>query len=117
MNQGDDKDGVFFPEPVLSPSGVRSIAFYHRPMLRLSTIDGRGAIPTLLDLPPEERESTRIAYVPLDLSVTLRFAAIWSKLGGEGILRQRFLEALVEAVDAIPAPGAVPALQPLLTSR
>jgi predicted GH43/DUF377 family glycosyl hydrolase len=66
LHQGDDKDGVFFPEPVLSPSGVRSIAFYHRPMLRLSTIDGRGAIPTLLDLPPSERESTRIAYVPLD---------------------------------------------------
>ncbi|HEY0394540.1 MAG TPA: hypothetical protein VGD01_08580 [Candidatus Elarobacter sp.] len=66
LHQGDDKDGVFFPEPVLSPSGVRSIAFYHRPMLRLSTMDGRGAIPTLLDLAPEERECTRIAYVPLE---------------------------------------------------
>ena len=66
LHQGDDKDGVFFPEPVLSPNGVRSIAFYHRPMLRLSTMDGRGAIPTLLDLPPEERECTRIAYVPLE---------------------------------------------------
>ena len=66
LHQGDDKDGVFFPEPVLSPSGVRSIALYHRPMLRLSTMDGRGAIPTLLDLPPSERESTRIAYIPLE---------------------------------------------------
>jgi len=66
LHQGDDKDGVFFPEPVLSPDGVRSIAFYHRPMLRLSTMDGRGAIPTLLDLPPAERECTRIAYVPLE---------------------------------------------------
>jgi beta-1,2-mannobiose phosphorylase / 1,2-beta-oligomannan phosphorylase len=66
LHQGDDKDGVFFPEPVLSPQGVRSIALYHRPMLRLSTMDGRGAIPTLLDLPPEERECTRIAYIPLD---------------------------------------------------
>jgi predicted GH43/DUF377 family glycosyl hydrolase len=65
LHQGDDKDGVFFPEPVISPSGVRSLALYHRPMMRLSTLDGRGAIPTLLDLPPEERESTRIAYVPL----------------------------------------------------
>lgn len=64
--QGDDKDGVFFPEPVTSPAGVRSLALYHRPMLRLSTIDGRGAIPTLLELPPEERECTRIAYIPLD---------------------------------------------------
>jgi beta-1,2-mannobiose phosphorylase / 1,2-beta-oligomannan phosphorylase len=66
LHQGDDKDGVFFPEPVLSPSGVRSIAFYHRPMMRLSTMNGRSAIPTLLDLPPEERECTRIAYVPLE---------------------------------------------------
>ena len=66
LTQGDDKDGVFFPEPVLSPNGVRSIALYHRPMLRLSTMDGRGAIPTLLDLPPQERECTRIAYIPLD---------------------------------------------------
>jgi predicted GH43/DUF377 family glycosyl hydrolase len=62
---GDDKDGVFFPEPVRSPSGVLSLAFYHRPMLRLSTENGRAAVPTILDLPPENRESTRIAYVPL----------------------------------------------------
>jgi predicted GH43/DUF377 family glycosyl hydrolase len=62
---GDDKDGAFFPEPVRSPNGILSIAFYHRPMLRLSTANGRAAVPTILDLPPENRESTRIAYVPL----------------------------------------------------
>jgi predicted GH43/DUF377 family glycosyl hydrolase len=66
LPQGDDKDGVFFPEPVLSPNGVLSLALYHRPMLRLSTIDGRGAIPTLLSLEPHERECTRIAYVPFE---------------------------------------------------
>jgi predicted GH43/DUF377 family glycosyl hydrolase len=66
LHQGDDKDGVFFPEPVTSPNGVRSLALYHRPMLRLSLMDGKGAVPTLLDLPPHERESTRIAYVPLE---------------------------------------------------
>jgi predicted GH43/DUF377 family glycosyl hydrolase len=66
LQQGDDKDGAFFPEPVISPAGVPSLALYHRPMLRLSTIDGRGAIPTLLDLPPSERESTRIGYIPLE---------------------------------------------------
>jgi beta-1,2-mannobiose phosphorylase / 1,2-beta-oligomannan phosphorylase len=66
LHQGDDKDGVFFPEPVLSPGNVRSLAFYHRPMLRLSLLNGRAAVPTLLDLPPHERESTRIAYVPLE---------------------------------------------------
>ncbi len=27
---GDDKDAVFFPEPVQSPAGVLSLAFYHR---------------------------------------------------------------------------------------
>ena len=66
LHQGDDKDGVFFPEPVMSPAGVRSLALYHRPMLRLSLMDGKGAVPTLLDLPPHERESTRIAYIPLE---------------------------------------------------
>lgn len=65
LPNGDDKDGVFFPEPVRSPSGVLSLAFYHRPMLRLSTANGRAAVPTILDLAPENRESTRIAYVPL----------------------------------------------------
>ncbi|HTW82671.1 MAG TPA: hypothetical protein VMD91_01235 [Candidatus Sulfotelmatobacter sp.] len=66
LPQGDDKDGVFFPEPVLSPSGVRSLALYHRPMLRLSTVDGRSAIPMLLELRPEERECVRIGYIPLE---------------------------------------------------
>jgi hypothetical protein len=65
LPNGDDKDGVFFPEPVRSPDGVLSIAFYHRPMLRLSTTNGQAAVPTILSLPPENRESTRIAYIPL----------------------------------------------------
>jgi predicted GH43/DUF377 family glycosyl hydrolase len=63
---GDDKDGMFFPEPVVSPNGIRSLAFYHRPMKALSTMNGHAAIPMLLDRPPRERESTCIAYVPLD---------------------------------------------------
>ncbi len=62
---GDDKDAAFFPEPVTSPAGVRSLAFYHRPMLHLSALDGRAAIPMIERLPFEERESIRIAYVPL----------------------------------------------------
>lgn len=63
---GDDKDAAFFPEPVLSPAGVRSLAFYHRPMLHLSAVDGRAAIPMIERMPFEDRESIRIAYVPLD---------------------------------------------------
>jgi predicted GH43/DUF377 family glycosyl hydrolase len=63
---GDDKDAAFFPEPVLSPAGVRSLAFYHRPMLHLSAVDGRAAIPMIERMPFEDRESIRIAYVRLD---------------------------------------------------
>ena len=63
---GDDKDAAFFPEPVVSPKGVPSFAFYHRPMLHISSLDGCAAVPIILDLPPRDRESTRIAYVPLE---------------------------------------------------
>lgn len=63
---GDDKDAAFFPEPVLSPKGRRSFAFYHRPMLHLSSVDGRAAIPMIERMPFEDRESIRIAYVPLN---------------------------------------------------
>jgi beta-1,2-mannobiose phosphorylase / 1,2-beta-oligomannan phosphorylase len=62
---GDDKDAAFFPEPVLSPRGRRCLAFYHRPMLHLSSVDGRAAIPMIERMPFEDRESIRIAYVPL----------------------------------------------------
>jgi|SRR5579883_1181344 len=63
---GDDKDAAFFPEPVLSPKGRRCLAFYHRPMLHLSSVDGRAAIPMIQRMPFEDRESIRIAYVPLN---------------------------------------------------
>lgn len=63
---GDDKDAAFFPEPVISPKGRRSLAFYHRPMLHLSSVDGRASIPMIERMPFEDRESIRIAYVPLN---------------------------------------------------
>ena len=66
MSTGDDKDAAFFPEPVLSPSGERCLAFYHRPMLHLSAVDGRAAIPMIERLPFADRESIRIGYVPLE---------------------------------------------------
>jgi predicted GH43/DUF377 family glycosyl hydrolase len=47
LGDEDDKDGAFFPEPVIAPSGIRSLAFYHRPMRRV------------------EAQSIRIGYVPL----------------------------------------------------
>ncbi|MBC5811356.1 MAG: glycosidase, partial [Candidatus Eremiobacteraeota bacterium] len=63
---GDDKDGAFFPEPVYSPRGVLSFALYHRPMLHISAVNGCAAVPIILDLPPADRESTRIAYIPVE---------------------------------------------------
>ena len=66
MADGDDKDGVFFPAPVISPNGVPSLAFYHRPMLHLSAVDGRAAIPMIERMPFQDRESIRIGYIPLE---------------------------------------------------
>ncbi len=66
MAVGDDKDAAFFPEPVISPAGVQSLAFYHRPMLHLSTVDGRAAIPLIERMPFEDRESIRIGYIALE---------------------------------------------------
>jgi beta-1,2-mannobiose phosphorylase / 1,2-beta-oligomannan phosphorylase len=61
-----DKDAAFFPEPVRSPSGVHSLAFYHRPTLALALRGGERAVAFLKALPPEEREGIAIGYVPLD---------------------------------------------------
>lgn len=66
MTEGDDKDAAFFPEPVISPRGVPSLAFYHRPMLHLSAVDGRAAIPMIERMSYADRESIRIGYVPLE---------------------------------------------------
>ncbi len=66
MHVGDDKDAAFFPEPVRSPEGVLSLAFYHRPMLHLSAVDGRAAVPLIEKMPYEDRESIRMGYIPLE---------------------------------------------------
>ncbi len=60
-----DKDAAFFPEPVISPSGVESIAFYHRPTLQISVRRGEEAIAKLKSLPPEKREGIAIGYISL----------------------------------------------------
>ncbi len=61
-----DKDAAFFPEPVRGPTGIMSIAFYHRPTLDISVHQGSDAIAALKALPPEKRESISIGYIPLD---------------------------------------------------
>jgi beta-1,2-mannobiose phosphorylase / 1,2-beta-oligomannan phosphorylase len=60
-----DKDAAFFPEPVASPVGVESLAFYHRPTLRLPN-DAKQALLAIEALPPSEREGIAIGYIPLD---------------------------------------------------
>jgi predicted GH43/DUF377 family glycosyl hydrolase len=61
-----DKDAAFFPEPVRSPGGIMSLAFYHRPTLPLSVRDGQRAARLLGTLPPEQHEGISIGYVSLD---------------------------------------------------
>jgi predicted GH43/DUF377 family glycosyl hydrolase len=61
-----DKDAAFFPEPVASPTGIESLALYHRPTLNLFGLDARQAIAKIKALPPEQREGISIAYVPLE---------------------------------------------------
>ena len=76
MHIGDDKDAAFFPEPVKSPAGVMSLAFYHRPMLHLSAVDGRAAIPLIEKMPFEDRESIRMGYIPLEAVLQDRCALL-----------------------------------------
>lgn len=61
-----DKDAAFFPEPVTSPAGVDSLAFYHRPTLAISVTQGQQAAAALKALPVNRREGISIGYVPLD---------------------------------------------------
>jgi len=126
MHVGDDKDAAFFPEPVMSPAGVLSLAFYHRPMLHLSAVDGRAAIPMIEEMPFADRESIRIGYIPLasvlrDRSNILDVAESelvmspnsdwgWLKLGC-GTPPVRIAEgwmSLYHAVDVVDNSGAKP---------
>ncbi len=61
-----DKDAAFFPAAVTSPSGVESLAFYHRPTLQLLDASGKTALQVIESLPPSEREGIAIGYVPLE---------------------------------------------------
>lgn len=61
-----DKDAAFFPEPVISPAGIESLAMYHRPTLQLSMTDATTAIAAIEALSPSRREAIAIGYIPLD---------------------------------------------------
>ena len=60
-----DKDSAFFPEPVRSPSGVESLAFYHRPTFAVSLAGGTAELAALEALPEDQREGIAIGYVTL----------------------------------------------------
>jgi predicted GH43/DUF377 family glycosyl hydrolase len=64
-NAVDNKDAAFFPEPVHSPGGFPSFAFFHRPM-RPETINGQTPISVILSLPPAQREAMCLAFVPVE---------------------------------------------------
>jgi predicted GH43/DUF377 family glycosyl hydrolase len=55
-----DKDAAFFPEPVRSPAGEWSLAFYHRP----SNWQSHSLPPS--DGDPGPREGIHIGYVPVE---------------------------------------------------
>ncbi len=117
-----DKDAAFFPEPVRSPRGIVSLAFYHRPTLALSVRSGQAAVAALERLPPESREAIAIGYIPLDavradiqnlceVTETHRLAlppANWGLIKvGAGTPPVRIREgwlALVHGVDALERP-------------
>jgi beta-1,2-mannobiose phosphorylase / 1,2-beta-oligomannan phosphorylase len=64
LNDRDNKDAAFFPEPVLSPAGILSFAFYHRPMLP-GSVNGQTPIHVILDLDPRDRETLHLGYIPV----------------------------------------------------
>jgi beta-1,2-mannobiose phosphorylase / 1,2-beta-oligomannan phosphorylase len=75
----DDKDGMFFPDPVVSPKGEVSLAMYHRPMVGIPLSGTLDQFQSILAAPAESRQSMRIAYIPLapvqkDLSNLLKVA-------------------------------------------
>ena len=57
-----DKDAAFFPEPVRSPKGTASLAFYHRPTRWPADVAGSGGTR----VPAGDHEDISIGYVSLD---------------------------------------------------
>ena len=117
-----DKDSAFFPEPVISPGGVESLAFYHRPTLKQLGVAGLDELRAIEALPPEEREGIALGYVTLSevrsdltklcsVSETHRLAlppAEWGRIKvGAGTPPVRIREgwlAVIHGVDPLEAP-------------
>jgi beta-1,2-mannobiose phosphorylase / 1,2-beta-oligomannan phosphorylase len=115
-----DKDAAFFPEPVLSPRGIPSLALYHRPTLWALWRKDRKAVAKVLRRSPNKREGIAIGYVSLDAvrkdltkicKVTEKHAlalppATWGKVKvGGGTPPVRIREgwlAVIHGVDVLP---------------
>jgi len=124
-----DKDAAFFPEPVLSPAGVESLAFYHRPTLQLSIGDPKVALAEIEALPMNRREGIAIGYIALeavrnDLKALCVAAethrlqmppANWGKIkAGAGAPPVRIAEgwlSVVHGVDELPHPDGAAMLR------
>lgn len=77
LNLFHNKDTVFLPEPVTSPSGVESFAVIHRPMWDLGeTKPGQGVrVPAGVT---DDRQSIWIGYVPFERVLDdIRSLAFW----------------------------------------
>jgi predicted GH43/DUF377 family glycosyl hydrolase len=77
LNLFHNKDTTFFPEPVVAPDGVLSLAVLHRPMWDLSeTAPGESADPPAFLT--ERRHSIWISFVPLaDAQQDPRALTLW----------------------------------------
>ena len=123
-----DKDAAFFPEPVISPSGIPSLALYHRPTLwALWSKHGKEAVKALRER--QMREDIAIAYISLkevqdDLSKLCEVAethplqlpdADWGRLKvGGGTPPVRIREgwlAVIHGVDELPRADGQPCLR------
>jgi beta-1,2-mannobiose phosphorylase / 1,2-beta-oligomannan phosphorylase len=115
-----DKDAAFFPEPVLSPRGIPSLALYHRPTMWVLWRKERKAVANVVQLSRTKRDVIGIGYVPLgavlkDLTkiceVTEKHVlrlppATWGKVKvGGGTPPVRIREgwlAIIHGVDVLP---------------
>ena len=70
LEEWDNKNALFLPRSVRSPSGVRSFAIVHRPKPSMIRMPGfKGGIDDVDDamlIPPKDRPSMYIGYVPVD---------------------------------------------------
>ena len=79
LNLFHNKDTVFLPEPVTSPSGVPSFAVIHRPMWNLGDIKPGEQIMVPAGI-TDTRQSIWISFIPVDAVVDdIRAITLWGE--------------------------------------